>query len=407
VKILSKNLLVQENVGADNSQMVFERLQSVSQDLMSVASQYGALFKDWASSNKQLQMLNSLARQINETLVLDDVLPQVLKLTLELTNAERGFLLLRENRDADTLVVRAGLDRYDRSILDGRLSHSVCQKVITTGQAVTVLDASLDDDFKDSKSIASLSLRTLMCVPLQSKGRAVGVLYVDSQAVVATFTEKDLELLQAIASHASVAIENAMLYADLNRRAAELEDALEAYRRADKDANTDMLTGLANRRFFEKQAAIHIETSRRYTRDLSVIVLDVDFFKKFNDTYGHAIGDEVLKVLGTVLPECVRLADIPARFGGEEFVVLCPETDAAGASTVAERIRQAIMEVALKDLDGKPVRQITVSSGIATLKAGDASVADIVERADAALYASKRNGRNQWTIWQDGLVGEE
>jgi diguanylate cyclase (GGDEF)-like protein len=140
---------------------------------------------------------------------------------------------------------------------------------------------------------------------------------------------------------------------------------------------------------------------------MSVIMLDVDHFKKFNDTYGHAIGDEVLKVVGRILPDTVRASDIPCRFGGEEFVVLCPDTDGPGAAIVAERIREAISKVELVDLEGKPVRQITASLGVASLTPTDQRVAELLERADTALYACKAGGRNQVQIWRDGMLTPE
>jgi diguanylate cyclase (GGDEF)-like protein len=136
-------------------------------------------------------------------------------------------------------------------------------------------------------------------------------------------------------------------------------------------------------------------------------MIDVDHFKKFNDTYGHAIGDEVLRVMGKVLPESVRVSDIPARFGGEEFVVLCPDTDAQGAMIVAERIRTAVMAVELRDADGKPVRQLTASLGISSLMPGDERLAEILERADHALYACKGGGRNQTQIWRPDMLSPE
>ncbi|MEB3221661.1 MAG: diguanylate cyclase [Candidatus Sericytochromatia bacterium] len=372
-----------------------------------LAVRNAAAASEMAQRSRQLEMLNELAEKINETLVVDEVLNLVVQLTLEVTQAERGFLMLRDENAGDVLVCRAAFDRSGGALLDERISMSICQKVLSTGQAITVVDATTDEEFQTAKSIMSLNLRTLMCVPLQAKGKSLGVLYVDSQAVVTTFTEKDLDLLRAIAGHSSGAIENATLYTSLNHRAAELEQALEMYRRAEHEATTDMLTGLYNRRFFQDQSAREIELSKRQHRNMAVIMLDVDHFKKFNDTYGHAVGDEVLKVVGRVLPQIVRASDIPCRFGGEEFVVLCPDTDAPGAARVADRIREAICNVEMTDLEGKPVRQITASLGVSCLLPTDERVAEMLERADTALYACKAGGRNQVQIWREGMLSPE
>jgi len=378
-----------------------------------LADQAGIAFRNATAStqmeqrSRQLEMLNQLAEKINETLVVDEVLDLVVQLTLEVTHAERGFLMLLDDAQQAQLVCKAAFDRSGAYLADERISMSICNKVLTSGQAVTVVDATTDEEFQAAKSIMSLNLRTLMCVPLQAKGKTLGVLYVDSQAVVTTFTERDLDLLKAIAGHSSGAIENAMLYTSLNQRAADLEQALELYRQAEHEASTDVLTGLHNRRFFQDQSAREIELSKRHHRSMSVIMLDVDHFKKFNDTYGHAIGDEVLKVVGRILPDSVRASDIPCRFGGEEFVVLCPDTDSPGAAIVAERIREAISKVELVDLEGKPVRQITASLGVASLTPTDQRVAELLERADTALYACKAGGRNQVQIWREGMLSPE
>ncbi|HEY9723230.1 MAG TPA: diguanylate cyclase, partial [Oscillatoriaceae cyanobacterium] len=372
-----------------------------------IALKNAGMASEMEQRSRQLEMLNELAEKINTTLVVEEVLDLVVKLTLEVTKAERGFLMLRSDENPDELVCKAAFDLMGNQLLNERISKTICNKVLTTGESCTVVDATMDDEFSAAKSIMSLNLRTLMCVPLQAKGKSLGVLYVDSQAVVNTFTEKDLDLLKAIAGHSSGAIENATLYSSLNARAAELEEALDAYRKADYAATHDQLTGLHNRRFFEEQGAREVEMARRHRRNFSIIFADVDHFKKFNDTYGHEIGDQVLIAMGKVLPDSVRLTDIPVRLGGEEFVVLCPDTDATGASIVAERIRQAVMQVKLTKADGEPVRQLTCSLGISTWMEGDSDVHTILKRADHALYACKASGRNQVQIWRENMLSPE
>ncbi len=395
------------------SELTFERLQRVNVELQSVAGQYGLLFKEWTTKSDQLEKINDLVRKINETLVIEAVLDQVVLLTLDITKAERGVVFLIDNAcgpddtpygaqdqpDGGVLVPKASFNQFGRPIPHERCSMSVCQRVIATGQALAVMDASTDEVLQASKSIAALNLRTVMCVPLQAKGKTLGVMYVDSQAVVTTFTEKDLELLRVIAGHAAVAIENAMLYAALNKRAAEVERALEQYRKADYEAATDVLTGLRNRRFFQEQAARELDICRRYNRQMAVLMIDVDHFKAFNDTHGHAVGDDVLRAMGRVLAASVRAVDLPARYGGEEFVVLCPDTDAAGASLVAERIRKAIAAVKLGESEGRAIRPVTCSIGVSAFQSGDLDLSELIDRADAALYAAKAAGRDQWQVW--------
>ncbi|MNX81335.1 Response regulator PleD [compost metagenome] len=275
------------------------------------------------------------------------------------------------------------------------ISRSICQKVLESGQPLCVADALSDEEFQVQESIMALSLRTVMCVPVIAKQSVLGLLYVDSQAIVNAFRAHDLEILEAIANHASVAIENAHLYSQLARRAQELEELVALYEEANLRASTDPLTGLHNRRFFQDQLNRDFAQARRHRRHLSVIMLDIDHFKSFNDTYGHALGDQVIQSVALVIGQAVRLADVVARYGGEEFIVALPDTDLEGAVIVAERIRRSVSEIELTDPEGNPLRQITVSLGVSAIRLEDERIAELIERADRGLYVAKVKGRNQ------------
>jgi len=164
------------------------------------------------------------------------------------------------------------------------------------------------------------------------------------------------------------------------------------------EARTDALTGLANRRAFDDEMERRLAEYEREGRPLSVFMLDVDHFKKFNDTYGHQAGDEVLRSLGTVLHDNARGADLVARYGGEEFAVVLPNTTIEEACAAAERTRKAIDATAILYQRGK--LHVTASFGAAEVLPGN-TVASLVERADAGLYQSKEAGRN-CVHWHDG-----
>ncbi|KOS67701.1 chemotaxis protein CheY [Lysinibacillus contaminans] len=153
---------------------------------------------------------------------------------------------------------------------------------------------------------------------------------------------------------------------------------------------TDKLTGLKNRRFFQEKLEEHIALYRETGKFFSLLILDIDHFKKVNDTYGHQVGDEVLVQLAHVLTTQTREADIAARYGGEEFVVILPNTDLAESKIIAEQLRQTVEHAQWK------TGSLTVSIGIATFTEQD-SDATILKNADQALYASKENGRNRVT----------
>lgn len=166
---------------------------------------------------------------------------------------------------------------------------------------------------------------------------------------------------------------------------------------AHQNSITDSLTGLANRRYFDDMLTTEFYRMKRSESNLSLIMLDVDYFKKFNDTYGHLAGDECLRQIGTVLKLIVgRVTDIPARYGGEEFVVILPDTEEKGAIMIAECIRKAVIELAIPHSESDISEWVTVSIGIATVSASSVtSPEQVVTLVDEALYRAKKGGRNQ------------
>lgn len=162
---------------------------------------------------------------------------------------------------------------------------------------------------------------------------------------------------------------------------------------------TDSLTGLKNRRYFDQRLHEEIAHSRRYRLPLSLLLIDVDHFKVVNDTYGHQIGDEVLKNLSKVILEMVRDSDIVARYGGEEIAIITPNTEKAEAILLAERLRNIVQKSTLASIDAtQEVVQITISIGVSTLNLVVMDKDALVEEADKALYEAKKLGRNRVQI---------
>jgi diguanylate cyclase (GGDEF)-like protein/PAS domain S-box-containing protein len=164
-------------------------------------------------------------------------------------------------------------------------------------------------------------------------------------------------------------------------------------------ANTDALTGLLNRRRFMEHASAEFARAERYRRELAMLMLDIDHFKQINDTHGHATGDQAIRALAQCMRQVLRTSDWPARWGGEEFAILMPETALAGAALLAERLRAelAALEIATP---GGPLR-FTVSAGVAARTDDDRHFMALMERADAALYAAKHGGRNRVHVHDD------
>jgi diguanylate cyclase (GGDEF)-like protein len=209
-------------------------------------------------------------------------------------------------------------------------------------------------------------------VPLEAGPIDFGALILFGEA----FSEDDRVTAASLASQAVVALDNARLH-----------------RIVAKQARIDGLTGLANRRQFEYQLAAELARLERFGGSLAIVLADLDDFKDVNDRFGHPAGDAVLREFARTLEERIRDIDVAARWGGEEFVLLLPGTDLAGAARVAERVRGALEERVVVSADGDPIR-ITASFGIAAYP--DArSAEDLLEKADAALYQAKWAGKNR------------
>jgi len=186
---------------------------------------------------------------------------------------------------------------------------------------------------------------------------------------------------------------------------AELDRIRDSLKAAEERSNTDALTGLANRRsmdaFFRSAQIAAMEGDE----PLSILMIDIDHFKKFNDTYGHQVGDQVLRLVAKVLQENVRECDFAARYGGEELIAVLRDTDLAACTEVAERIRRRISEARLtRRTTGQAISSITVSIGVAQFRLAESAEA-MIERCDRGLYEAKRLGRNR-TVTENDIEGE-
>jgi diguanylate cyclase (GGDEF)-like protein len=193
-----------------------------------------------------------------------------------------------------------------------------------------------------------------------------------------SFSREEEELLEYLAGQCVVSIENASLHATVKRQAV-----------------TDALTGLANVRAMHSILDREIERSRRFGSPLGLVMLDIDDFKKVNDTHGHQQGDEVLAAIAGVLRDFSRDIDAPARYGGEEMAVVVPGTDADGAVQLAERVREAVERLRVPKVGGRGHLRVTASFGVAAMPESASSKDGLIAAADAALYRAKRGGKNR------------
>jgi len=218
-------------------------------------------------------------------------------------------------------------------------------------------------------------------VPLLNDDRkCIGVLGVES-SIPGHYTQMDLKLLAAIASIASNALSRAHMYQQMERL-----------------ATIDGLTQIPNHRHFQTLITQQVETAARYNQSASLMLFDIDHFKNFNDTYGHPIGDLVLKEVARCVQGAVRASDILARYGGEEFVVFMPMTDSVNAMLSAERVRAAVEAMAIPHESGKMLK-VTISIGVCTFPELADAKQSLIDSSDKAMYFSKKNGRNRVTLY--------
>lgn len=263
-----------------------------------------------------------------------------------------------------------GLAETDRKV-------SICQLPIATGSALVVPDTTRDARFRDLPLVcAAPAIRFYAGVPIRSAdGTAIGTLCaMDTKP--RDFGSSDVDLLSDLAR---------LVESELELRV---------------QATTDPLTGSLSRRAFFGAAEQALALATRHRYDLACLVLDIDYFKQINDTFGHAVGDLVLRRLGSVCHERLRRSDIFGRLGGEEFGVILPHTGPSDCLKVAESLREAI---AAQPFELGEDLRITASFGAATLEAGSTGVDALLERADQAMYQAKTAGRNCCRIWQGGL----
>ena len=321
-----------------------------------------------------LRQLIEISKGLNSTLDYSILIDSILLTCMGQLQLMNAGIFLAKALDGDKFSLHRNYKGFD-------LDHSIDYSFYTDSSLVRCLESdykcyTYDEiiKFVDSESLKIIeALKPDLIVPLQSKGEINGFIVLGERVNHSVFDESEIEYMMNIAALAGIAINNARLY---------------------EMATTDMMTKLKIHHYFQTMLFDEITRSAKYDRPLSLVMADIDHFKKFNDTYGHTAGDEVLKKVSSVIRENIRLIDIAARYGGEEFAVILPRTDINEAIIVAERIRTNIEEAKI-DFNGK-ILNVTISIGVSQFDSAiDHEKHDLIERADRALYMSKYEGRNR------------
>ncbi len=320
----------------------------------------------------ELETLNGTARRLAASLQLEELVDAVARETCRAIGEAEAVALVHRRAGHDTELVIDGYDRRSEKFFRRGMANGEG----AAGWVMThAMSRRIDDLAQTDLASGDHGIRSWLGAPLFIYGEVEGAIAVQSSRVGA-FKPEHQRLLESLALQIAASLQNAQLY--------EL-------------AMVDGLTGLFVRRYFDARIEEEIERSRRYGSPFSVVMMDVDDFKNLNDTYGHLVGDRVLRAIANVVKAQMRGVDTAARYGGEEITVILPRTEMVAAYNLAERIRAAIAELRITTDDDPPrALGVTASLGIAAYpesKAIDGE--DLVRRADRALYRAKKTGKNR------------
>ncbi len=329
------------------------------------------------TSAKRLAILTDIVKTANSILEPRKVIEVVVERIRELIPSE-AWSLLMVDEEKQELVFEAALGAKGRDVSAFRLKmgEGVAGWVAQTGEPAIVNNAARDPRFTSKVDTRTqFRTRSILCAPLISRGRTIGVLEIINK-LGGRFTRADLALVLMLVEPCAIAIENAILF-----------------QRTEQLTITDDLTRLFNSRYLNLYLGREIKRCKRHGIPLSVIFLDLDGFKGINDQYGHLAGSGTLTEVGAILAEGVRESDILARYGGDEFVAVLPETPASGALVIAERLRRSIEEHRFLEAQGISAR-ISASFGIATYPDHALSPEGLIQKADQAMYRVKEREKN-------------
>ncbi len=258
-----------------------------------------------------------------------------------------------------------------------------------TNDRIDRIGARVLSEIDDMMSLLADTLGTTATFGDNLEGASQTLLLATDHEQIKTIVERLVSATREM-QQANTALEDRL--SNSRREISNLQANLEAIR---AESVTDPLTGLGNRKHFDRVVSDAVRSASVSRRPMSLLMIDIDHFKSFNDTYGHLTGDQVLRLVGMTLKQTIKERDIPARYGGEEFAVVLPETPLRQALMLADDIRRVVMSKELKKKStGEILGRVTLSVGVSTLKPDDDADA-LIERADACLYSAKRNGRNR------------
>jgi diguanylate cyclase (GGDEF)-like protein len=329
------------------------------------------------ATEKRLAILTDIVKTANSILEPRKVIELIMERIQQLIPSEAwSMLMVDEEKQELTFELALGGKGSEMAAFRVKMGEGIAGWVAQSGEPTIVNDVKKDPRFaRRFDSETQFKTRSVLCVPLISRGRTIGVVQVINRRD-GPFSQGDLDTLLLLVEPCAIAIENAILF-----------------QRAEQLTITDDLTKLFNSRYLNLYLARELKRCKRHGIPLSVIFLDLDGFKSVNDQYGHMAGSATLSEVGGILTQCVRESDILARYGGDEFVAVLPETATSGALVIAERIRKSIESHLFLKPQGL-VARVSASIGIASYPDHALSPGEVIQKADQAMYRVKERDKN-------------
>jgi len=341
-----------------------------------------------AEDLKQSASIVDILHEVTDSLKPEEIYHILARRVARALGISRCSIIMALPGDAHGTVVAAFENPMLRNLRVELTRYPEIVKALETGRMVIVGDVESDPLFEEVRAAwlrdgVAVPTRSVVALPFRMRGEQTGVLYLRSMAGEKLLTREDAEFADSVISAAVAALEKAHAFASVQSDRERLEQL----------ASTDALTGCLNRRALTEALERELDRARRYSLVLTILMVDIDHFKRINDTMGHLVGDTVLRQLGDLLRREVRSVDSAARYGGEEFVIVLPETGTHGALVFAERLRQRIEQQPFGE--GGTALSITVSVGVASFPDQKiTSPESFLALVDTALYRAKADGRN-------------
>ncbi|MBI5407985.1 MAG: diguanylate cyclase [Nitrospirae bacterium] len=371
-RILDLLLSTYESVVRKNSELIEaqEKLRSLNRQLEAEILERRQAEESLKKRNSELSVIHKVSSAISKTIDVKELFAEIMETItgLDILRFEhKGVVFIAEGDRLNLAYMIGCPDEFVNSHSSLRIGTCLCGLAAEKGEIIVSKNS--DNDDRHTIKPSGITPHGHIIIPLKAENRLVGVLCLYLLPdIIDDIDESKMEMLYSLGNQIGIALNNARLYEET--RSLSLHDPL---------------TGLANRRLMEINLEKDLAIAKRYGKPLSVVMLDIDYFKKYNDKYGHTAGDRLLSGIGRILSREVRASDLAVRYGGEEFLIIMPETDLQKAREAAERLRKAVENEA----------GVTISLGVSSYRNDILKKEDLIVCADSALYRAKQNGRNR------------